>query len=80
MSRLHNLLAFRVPAEMARPRVPQVRMVALNVSVHRIGLSSIPAMSLHDRKFQQPTTALVVEETVPDDHALGTRLCVPALL
>jgi len=48
MSRLHNILAFRVPTEMARPRVPQVRTVALNVLVHRIGLSSILVISLHD--------------------------------
>jgi len=45
---LHSIFAFRVPAEMARPRVPHVRMVALNVLVHRIGLPSILIISLHD--------------------------------
>lgn len=80
MSRLHNNLAFRVLAEMARPRVPHVRTVALNVLVHRIGLSSIPVISLHGWKFQQSATALVIEETVPDDPAMDTPLCAPAFL
>jgi hypothetical protein len=48
---LHNVLALRVPAEMARPRVPHVRMVALNVLVHRIGPPSIPVISPYNRKI-----------------------------
>jgi hypothetical protein len=65
---------------MARPRVPHVRTVVLNVLVHRIGLSSIPVISLHDWKLQQSATALVIEETVPDDPAMDTLLCAPAFL
>lgn len=70
MSRLHNILAFRVLAEMARPRVPQVRTVALNVLVHRIGFPSILVISLYDRQFKRFVMALVFEETVPDDSAI----------
>ena len=47
-----NVLALRVPAEIARPRVPHVRMVALNVLVHRIDPPVIPVISLHNRQLQ----------------------------
>jgi hypothetical protein len=77
---LHNNLAFRVLAETARPRVPHVRTVALKVLVHRIGLSSIPVISIHDWKLQQSATALVIEETVLDDPAIDVPLCAPAFL
>ena len=80
MSRLHNNLAFRLLAEMARPCVPHVRTVALNVLVHRIGLSSIPVTSFHDGKLQESAMALVSEETVPDDPPMDTLLCAPAFL
>ena len=70
MSRLHNVLAFRVPAEMARPRVPHVRTVVLNVFVHRIGPPSTPVISLSDRQLKRSVMALVIEETVPDDSAI----------
>ena len=70
MSRLHNVLALRVPAEMARPRTPHVSTVALNVFVHRIGPPSTPVISLFDRQFKRIVMALVIEETVPDDSAI----------
>jgi len=72
MSCLHNVLAFRVPAEIARPRVPHVRMVALNVFVHRIDPPSTPVISLYDRQLKRFVMALVIGETVPDDPAIGT--------
>ena len=37
MSRLHSVLAFRVPEEIARPLVRHMIMVSLNVFVHLIG-------------------------------------------
>lgn len=53
MSRLHNVLAFRVPVEMARPRARHVVMVSLNVFVHRIGPPSTPAISFYDRLWRE---------------------------
>ncbi len=72
MNRLHNVVALRVPADMARPRVPHVRTVALNVFVHRISPPSTLVISLHDRQLKRSVMALVIEETVPDDPAIGT--------
>ena len=75
-----NVLALRVPAEMARPRVPHVRTVALNVFVHRIGPPSTPVISLYDRQLKRSVMALVIEETVPDDSAMDTPLYLQAFL
>ena len=80
MSRLHNVLAFRVPAEIARPRVPHVRTVVLNVFVHRIGPPSTPVISLYDRQLKRPVTAQVIEEAVPDDSAMDTSIYLQAFL
>ena len=80
MSRLHNVLVFRVPEEIARPRVPHVRTVALNVFVHRIDPPSTPVISLYNRQLKRFVTALVIEETVPDDPEIGTPRYLRAVL